>query len=78
VKTLRLNEKEYKLKNKVHLIAGIVATLTIASFFTATMLVELFGSREAIATVKSLIVLPGLLILIPSFLDWQKQSKIKM
>jgi hypothetical protein len=56
VKTLRLNEKENKLKNKVHLIAGVIATLTIASFFTATILVELFGSREAIATVKSLIV----------------------
>jgi hypothetical protein len=66
VKTLRLNEKENKLKNKVHLIAGVIATLTIASFFTATILVELFGSREAIATVKSLIVMPGLLILIPA------------
>jgi hypothetical protein len=66
VKTLRLNEKENKLKNNVHLIAGVIATLTIASFFTATILVELFGSREAIATVKSLIVMPGLLILIPA------------
>ncbi len=66
MKTLRLKEKEYKLKNIIHLFAGTVATLTIASFFTATIFVELFGSREAIVTVKSLIVLPGLLILIPA------------
>lgn len=54
------------MKKIIHLIAGIVATLTIASFFTATILVELFGSWEEIATVKSLIVMPGLLVLIPA------------
>ncbi|CAB1058288.1 hypothetical protein D1BOALGB6SA_3044 [Olavius sp. associated proteobacterium Delta 1] len=54
------------MKSEVHLIAGAVATLTIASFFTSTILVELFGSKEAIAMVKSLIVMPGLLILIPA------------
>lgn len=54
------------MKRKVHLTAGIIATLTIASFFTSTLLVELIGSRVAIAMVKSLIVMPGLLILVPT------------
>ncbi len=52
--------------NKVHLAAGFIATLTIASFFSSTLLVEIFCSREVISTVKNLIVLPGLLILIPA------------
>lgn len=50
----------------VHLIAGLIATLTIASFFLSTVFVELFCSYEAVATLKSLIVLPGLLILVPA------------
>lgn len=50
---------------KTHLIAGTLAFLSIACFLTATLLVEIFGTREAIAAVKRLIVLPGLLILIP-------------
>ncbi|TQV89545.1 hypothetical protein [Aliikangiella coralliicola] len=54
------------MKNKIHPVASIVATLCIASFFTMTVFVELFGSHEAIATVKSLIVMPGLFILIPA------------
>jgi len=54
------------LKIKIHFFAGIVATLTIACFFTSTIFVEIFGSMEAIAKVKSLIVIPGLLILIPA------------
>ena len=54
------------MKSRIHLIAGAVATLTIASFFAATIIVEIFGSMEAIAKVKSLIVVPGLLVLIPA------------
>lgn len=54
------------MKSKVHLIAAIVATLCIASFFSATILVELFGSEKSVSTVKSLIVMPGLFILIPA------------
>jgi hypothetical protein len=38
----------------------------IATFFLATILVESFGSHEAVAAVKSLIVLPGLFILVPA------------
>ena len=53
------------MKSKIHLVAAIVALFCIASFFTATILVELFGSEKSISTVKSLIVTPGLFILIP-------------
>lgn len=54
------------MKQKIHLIAGILATLSIATFFTSTVIVELFGSHEAIATVKHFIVIPGLFILVPA------------
>lgn len=54
------------MKSKIHFIAAILATLCIATFFTSTILVELFGSPEWIATVKSLIVKPGLFILVPT------------
>lgn len=54
------------MPRRAHLIAGVLATLTIATFFLSTALVELFGSHEAVATVKSLIVLPGLFILVPA------------
>lgn len=54
------------MPKKIHFLVAIIATLTIATFFTSTVLVELFGSHEAIATVKNLIVLPGLFILVPA------------
>jgi hypothetical protein len=50
----------------IHFTAGLLATLTIATFFTSTILVELFGSDAAVVAVKSLIVMPGLFILIPT------------
>jgi hypothetical protein len=50
----------------LHLIAGLVALLTIATFFIATIIVELWGSHQMIAAVKSFIVMPGLFILIPA------------
>jgi hypothetical protein len=50
----------------MHLLAGLLATLTIAAFFTATLLVELFGTHDAIAGVKHMIVCPGLFILVPA------------
>ena len=50
----------------VHQIAGILAPLCIATFFLSTVLVELFGSPAAVAQVKSLIVTPGLWILVPA------------
>ena len=54
------------MKTTIHLIAAIIATLCIATFFTATLLVEILGSQESIALVKTLIVVPGLFILIPA------------
>jgi len=52
--------------NKIHPVVAVIATLCIATFFTSTILVELFGSHESIAMVKDLIVMPGLLILVPT------------
>jgi len=49
-----------------HLIAGFLAPLCMATFFVSTILVELFGSHAAVAQLKSLIVTPGLWILIPA------------
>jgi hypothetical protein len=51
---------------RIHLLASIIATLTIATFSISTILVELFGSHQAIASLKSLIVMPGLFILVPA------------
>ncbi len=54
------------MTNKIHPIAAVIATFCIATFFTSSILVELFGSHESIAMVKSLIVMPGLFILVPA------------
>lgn len=54
------------MPKQVHFFAGLLATLTIATFFLSTVIVELVGSHEAVATVKALIVTPGLLILVPA------------
>lgn len=50
----------------VHRIGGLLAPLCIATFFLSTLLVELFGSHQAVIQLKSLIVTPGLWILIPA------------
>lgn len=54
------------MKIKLHFIAALIAFACIASFFTATVLVELFASKAVIAQIKSLIVTPGLYMLIPA------------
>jgi hypothetical protein len=54
------------MPKKIHLIAGLLATLIIATFFLSTLGVELFGTHETVAMVKSLIVMPGLFILVPA------------
>lgn len=54
------------MPKKVHFIAGLLATLTIAAFFLSTVIVELLGIHEAVAAVKALIVMPGLVILVPA------------
>lgn len=56
------------MKRKAHFLAGLLAILTIATFFLSTILVELFGSHEAVATIKSLIVVPGLFVLVPAIM----------
>ena len=53
------------MKNKVHAIAGVIGFLTIATFWTSTVVTELMGSEEAIATVKNGI-LWGMIVLIPA------------
>ena len=50
----------------IHRAVGVIAPLCIATFWLATVLTELFGSPAAVAQLKSLIVTPGLWILIPA------------
>ncbi|WP_087023158.1 hypothetical protein [Thaumasiovibrio subtropicus] len=52
------------MKQIIHRSAAITATLCVATFFSSTLLVELFGSIEAMRKVKALIVFPGLFILV--------------
>lgn len=53
------------MPKRIHFIAGILALLCIATFLASTILVELFGLPAAVAQLKSLIVTPGLWILVP-------------
>jgi len=50
----------------IHRLAAAVAMLCIVVFFSTTILVELFGTPDAVATLKALVVWPGLFILVPS------------
>ncbi len=54
------------MPKKIHLIVGLLATLTIATFFLSTLGVELFGTHETVAMVKAWIVMPGLFTLVPA------------
>jgi hypothetical protein len=54
------------MPKRAHQVAGVLATLSIATFFLATLWVELTGSHQAVAALKSLIVMPGLLVLVPA------------
>ncbi len=54
------------MKKTLHKLGAMTATLCIATFFVSTLGVELFGSADAIARVKQLIVMPGLFILVPA------------
>lgn len=53
------------MPKRVHLVAGLLAPLCIATFFLSTLFTELFGSHAAVAQLKSLIVTPGLWIMVP-------------
>lgn len=50
----------------LHRVAALLATALITTFLTSSVTVELIGHRGAIATVKQLIVFPGLVMLIPA------------
>ena len=50
---------------KIHPIAGIIALLTIATFWLSTVYVELFAAQESVILVKTAIPW-GLLLLIPA------------
>ncbi|TXH89449.1 MAG: hypothetical protein E6Q78_07375 [Rhodoferax sp.] len=54
------------MANITHRIAAALALLCLLTFFLATVWVELFGSHETVAWVKSLIVTPGLWIMVPA------------
>ncbi len=51
---------------QIHLVAAATATLCIGTFFFSSIIVDSIGSEDSIALVKSLIVFPGLFILIPA------------
>jgi hypothetical protein len=53
------------MKPKIHLTAGIIAFITILTFFSSTVIVELLGDHASIAKVKELIVC-GLFVLVPA------------
>ena len=53
------------MPKRAHLIVGLLAPLCIATFFLSTILTEFFGSHAAVAQLKSIIVTPGLWIMVP-------------
>lgn len=53
------------MKKVVHPIAGVVAMLTILTFWVSTIVSELVGSAASIVAVKSAVVW-GLLLLVPA------------
>lgn len=53
------------MKRTIHIVAGVTALLTISTFWTSTILSELFGSHDTIIVVKTS-VLWGMLVLIPA------------
>lgn len=53
------------MPKRIHLIVGILSPLLIATFFTATILVEPLGSHAAVAQLKALIFTPGLWVFLP-------------
>lgn len=54
------------MAQRIHFFSGLLATLTIAIFFSVTLFTELLGSHSTVSTVKGLILMPGLFVLIPA------------
>ncbi|MCE7998478.1 MAG: hypothetical protein HEP70_06450 [Rhodobiaceae bacterium] len=55
------------MKTKIHATAGVIGFLTILTFWSSTVISELFTSYETIASVKTL-VLWGMCVLIPAMI----------
>ncbi len=55
------------MKTKIHATAGVIGFLTILTFWSSTVISELFTAHETIAVVKTL-VLQGMPILIPAMI----------
>lgn len=55
------------MKTKIHASAGVIGFLTILSFWSSTVISELFTSYETIASVKTM-VLWGMCVLIPAMI----------
>lgn len=53
------------MKTRMHAIAGVVGFLTIATFWTSTIVSEAFGTHSQIVMVKNA-VLWGMIVLIPA------------
>lgn len=51
---------------RIHLFCGMLAAACMVAFFVGTIAVELLGSAPTVAGLKSLIVTPGLWVLIPA------------
>lgn len=51
---------------RIHLVSSVLAAFIILLFLLSTLMSELFGSEVQVAQVKRLIVMPGLLLLIPT------------
>lgn len=53
------------MKTRIHATAGGIAFLLIATFWTSTLLSELFGDEAAVTSIKNFI-LWGMMVLIPA------------
>jgi len=53
------------MKTKIHAFAGVIGFLTILTFWTSTLVSELFGTHATIMWVKAMI-LQGMFVLIPA------------
>ena len=53
------------MKSKIHATAGLIGFLAIVTFWSSTAISELFGSKEMVVAVKTMI-LNGMWILIPA------------
>jgi hypothetical protein len=65
------------LKTRVHTVAGILGLTLITTFFVASIVAELFGDHDTIASTKTLI-LYGIGVLIPSMIITGGSGRVLM